>query len=225
MTHRSSAPGPVSPDLWDPLVRMTHWGIALAVILNALLTRPGGSVHVWVGWGAMGLLLLRLLWGLVGTAEARFSAFPPNPIAALRHLAQLVSGRPEGYLSHNPAGAMMAYALWAMLTVVIVTGLLMARSTPWDIAAQEAAVAKGDWSAMVKTEGGDETTGGNEGDGEGVGSGLFGRDVLGTVHGTAANLMLVLAALHVAGVVVEGRAMRRNLVRPMLLRARADRSR
>jgi cytochrome b len=33
----------------------------------------------------------------------------------------------------------------------------------------------------------------------------------------AANLMLLFAVLHVAGVVVEGRALRRNLVAPMLL--------
>jgi len=36
------------------------------------------------------------------------------------------------------------------------------------------------------------------------------------VHGVASNLLLVLAALHVAGVFVEGRDMRRNLVAPKL---------
>jgi len=37
------------------------------------------------------------------------------------------------------------------------------------------------------------------------------------VHEVAANLLLFLAALHVAGVVLESRAMRRNLVKPMIL--------
>jgi cytochrome b len=37
------------------------------------------------------------------------------------------------------------------------------------------------------------------------------------VHEVASNLLLFLAALHVAGVFVEGRAMRRNLVKPMVL--------
>ena len=37
------------------------------------------------------------------------------------------------------------------------------------------------------------------------------------VHEVASNLILFLVALHVAGVVLESRAMRRNLVAPMLL--------
>ena len=37
------------------------------------------------------------------------------------------------------------------------------------------------------------------------------------IHEMAANLLLLLAVLHVAGVVFESRAMRRNLVAPMLL--------
>jgi cytochrome b len=195
------------PDLWDPVVRITHWGIALAVILNALVTRGGGSTHVWIGWIAMGLFTLRLVWGLVGTSEARFSAFPPDPRAAVRHLWQLAGGRPDGYPSHNPAGALMAYALWLALAVVIVTGLMLSRTTPWVLASQEAAIAAGDWSVMV--------TDGGEGE-EGEEDGGSGRKALDEVHETAANLMLILAALHVAGVAVESRAMRRNLVRPMI---------
>jgi cytochrome b len=37
------------------------------------------------------------------------------------------------------------------------------------------------------------------------------------VHEVVANLLLLLAALHVAGVFLESRAMRRNLVAPMVL--------
>jgi cytochrome b len=206
---RSRTRGYLSPDLWDPVVRITQWGVALAVILNATLTRGGGSTHVWIGWGAMALLVLRILWGLVGTAEARFSAFPPNPVAALRHLARLVAGRPGDYASHNPAGAMMAYTLWAALSVMIVTGLMLSRTTPWTLAAQEAAVAAGDWSVMLANGTGGE---------DAARTGPFGisRSALAGVHRTMANVILLLAALHVGGVIVESRAMRRNLVRPMI---------
>ena len=41
-------------------------------------------------------------------------------------------------------------------------------------------------------------------------------EVFEEVHEVAGNLLLILAALHVGGVVIESRAMRRNLVRPML---------
>jgi cytochrome b len=191
------------PDLWDPLIRLTHWGVALGVLANAALTEAGGTAHVWVGWGVMGLLALRLVWGLVGPAEARFSAFPPAPRAALAHLGALLRGRPKTYASHNPAGAIMAYTLWACLAGVIATGLIMtdARS-PLSIAEEKAAVAAGDWSALVKKPESRQDDG-------------F-RDAVEEVHGVLANLILFLAAAHVCGVIVEGRAIRRPLVGAML---------
>jgi cytochrome b len=211
MTGPHSIPEPVSPALWDPLVRISHWGIAVVVIGNGLLTKGGGVSHVALGWIGMALLLIRLLWGLIGPAEARFSAFPPNPVAALQHLAQLLTGRPKGHASHNPAGAMMAYALWAMLAVVIATGLVMTGgASPMKIAEQQATLETGDWSTLAPASGEAE----NEAEGEGD------ESWVGEVHEVAANLMLVLAVLHVAGVVVESRLMRRNLVAPMIAGSR-----
>ncbi len=141
------------PDLWDPVVRVSHWVIAGVVVGNALLTKGGGTVHVWLGWIGMVFLILRLVWGLVGSVEARFAAFPPRPGAAIAHIRHLLKGKPPEYRSHNPAGAMMIYALWASLAIVIGTGVVLTKgATPWEIARQQAAVATGDWSALV-TEG------------------------------------------------------------------------
>jgi cytochrome b len=194
------------PDLWDPVVRITHWGLAVIVLMNAVLTKGGSSVHVWLGWIGMALLGLRLVWGVLGPAEARFTAFPPNPRAAVRHLWSLISGRVGRYPSHNPAGAMMSYALWGALAVVIATGLVMTSGqTPMQVAENKAAVAEGNWAVLVVE--------GDEGD---AGKELWFRDLAEEVHEVAANLILVLAALHVAGVAVESLAMRRNLVVPML---------
>lgn len=196
------------PFLWDPVVRLTHWGIAVSVLVNAALDEGGSLLHVSLGWLVMALLVLRLVWGVLGPAEARFSAFPPNPVAALRHLRQLASGRVREYPSHNPAGAMMAYAFWACLALVTVTGLVMTGgATPMQVADDKAAVASGDWSALIRESEGESS---DEGD-EGL------RHTAEEVHEVVANLLLILAALHVAGVFVEARAMRRNLVAPMVL--------
>jgi cytochrome b len=192
---------------WDPLLRLAHWGIAVVVIANYAFTKEGGSVHIALGWAGMALLLLRLIWGFVGPREARFASFPPNPIAALRHLGGLRRGKAPQYPSHNPAGALMAYALWACLGVITLTGLGMSGISPFAQADLEAAVAEGDWSVLV------------EDDGEAQGESPYG-DVLEEVHEVAANLILILAVLHVAGVAVESRAMRRNLLAPMLITRR-----
>ena len=192
---------------WDPLLRLAHWGIAGVVLANYAFTKEGGSVHIALGWAGMALLLLRLIWGFVGPHEARFASFPPNPIAALRHLGGLLRGKEPKYPSHNPAGALMAYALWACLAVLMLTGLGMSGLSPFAQADLEAAVAEGDWSVLV------------EEDGDAEGESPYG-DVLEEVHEVAANLILILALLHVAGVAVESRALRRNLLAPMLITRR-----
>jgi len=187
--------------LWDPVVRLAHWGIATVVLVNAVLTEGGSRLHVWAGWVGLALLLMRLVWGLIGTTEARFSAFPPDPMAALRHLGALLRGRVVEHSSHNPAGALMAYALWGTLAVLMVTGLYMTGGlSPSQLDAQRAAVAAGDWSVMISDGPEDEGLG----------------DVMEEVHEVAGNLILFLVLLHVGGVVVESRALRRNLVKPML---------
>ncbi|AJY47391.1 cytochrome b/b6 domain-containing protein [Martelella endophytica] len=189
------------PDPWDPVVRLSHWIIAIAVIVNGLISKPGGTVHVWIGWIAMAVLVIRLVWGFIGPDEARFSSFLPDPRAAVSHLLAVLRGRPREYPSHNPAGTMMVYALWICLAAVIATGLIMTDAkTPVAIAKERAAVEQGDWSVMV-----------TDGEGEG-GTG----DIAKAIHETAANLMLVLALVHVAGVAAESYALRRNLVRPMI---------
>ncbi len=192
---------------WDPLLRLAHWGIAGVVLANYAFTKEGGSVHIALGWAGMALLLLRLIWGFVGPREARFASFPPNPMAALRHLGGLLRGKAPQYPSHNPAGALMAYALWACLAVLMLTGLGMSGLSPFAQADLEAAVAEGDWSVLV------------EEDGDAEGESPYG-DVLEEVHEVAANLILILALLHVAGVAVESRALRRNLLAPMLITRR-----
>lgn len=205
-TGRATAVTP--PALWDPLVRISHWGIAVVVLANHALNKAGGWAHVTMGWIGLSLLLLRLIWGVVGSREARFSAFPPSPAAALRHIRDLFKGKPREYASHNPAGALMVYALWATLGVITFTGLLATDfRTPMQQAAVESTVASGDWSTLAAAPAAED-------EGEGA------KSVIREVHEVAANLLLVFVFLHVVGVFVEGRAMRRNLVAPMLIQRR-----
>ncbi|MEI4487942.1 cytochrome b/b6 domain-containing protein [Frigidibacter sp. MR17.14] len=201
-SKRGGAAAP--PDPWDPLVRLTHWAVAAGVLLNGLIDKPGGITHVWIGWAMGGLLALRIGWGFLGPVEARFSSFPLNPRAGLAHLRAVLLGRPGEHPSHNPAGAVMVYALWACLGLTVLTGLILTGGeSPVTIAEQKAAVAAGDWSALAAA--GDSAEDGPV------------KEVAGEVHGVVANLILILAAVHVAGVALESRALRRNLVRPMLI--------
>jgi len=196
------------PALWDRVVRVSHWGIAIVVLVNEVITRGGSPTHVWFGWIALTLLATRLLWGLIGSREARFTAFPPNPRAAIGHMKELLAGKPRHYRSHNPAGAMMVYALWGAIAIMIATGFVMSGPNPFAVAEQQAIVDSGDWSQLVKTEAGED----EESDG-----------AVKFVHEAMANLILLLVGLQGAGGFVESLMMRRNLVPPMLLGERSSR--
>lgn len=200
---RSDGGEATPPDLWDPLVRLTHWGVAAAVVMNGLITEDGSAAHIWVGWAVIGLLAIRFVWGFVGPSEARFSAFPPNLRAALAHMMDLVRGQPRTHASHNPAGALMVYALWTCLSIVTLTGLVMTDAqSPVAIAEDKSAVAAGDWSVLVER--------GESDDDDGL------KDIAEEVHEVAANLVFVLAFLHLGGVALESYLLRRNVVTPML---------
>ncbi len=111
--------------VWDPLVRLIHWGLALTILLNGAILDEESTLHEWIGYVAVGLVGVRLIWGLFGSRHARLSAFPPAPVAALRHLVALSKGDKTVHLSHNPLGALMVYNIWGTVLVLGVTGYLM----------------------------------------------------------------------------------------------------
>ncbi|GAB4387666.1 cytochrome b/b6 domain-containing protein [Albidovulum sp.] len=111
--------------VWDPLVRLVHWTLAIAILTNGLLLDTESEAHEWVGYLALTLVGLRLFWGLIGTGHARFAAFPPLPGRALGHLRGLLSGDRRVHLSHNPLGALMVYNLWLSVIGMGVTGYMM----------------------------------------------------------------------------------------------------
>lgn len=111
--------------VWDPLVRLIHWSLALAILLNGAFVDDESKIHEWIGYIALGLVGLRLVWAVVGPQNARFTAFPPSPARAARHLKSILAGDRSVHLSHNPLGALMAYNIWASVIVIGVTGYMM----------------------------------------------------------------------------------------------------
>ncbi|SFI43425.1 cytochrome b/b6 domain-containing protein [Jannaschia pohangensis] len=111
--------------VWDPLVRLIHWSLLATIVVNGALTDVEGDLHEWVGYVALGLVAIRLVWAVVGPRPARFTAFPPNPMRAIRHLRAMRAGDDTVHLSHNPLGALMVYNIWATVLAIGVTGYMM----------------------------------------------------------------------------------------------------
>jgi cytochrome b len=193
---------------WDPVVKLTHWSIVTAIIANALFTEEGSGAHIWVGYALAAILALRLLWGLIGPPEARFSAFPPSPRRALAHLRDIRVGKKEVHRSHNPLGALMVYAIWSMLGVIVASGIAMAG--PPSTALVDRAERSGDVSRQLVVEQGDHDDD-DEAEGAGGEDGAWEE-----VHETAVNLLYILIALHIAGVAFETRRSGREILLAML---------
>ena len=124
-TSDGGRPGARDIVVWDPLVRLIHWNLALSILLNSTVIDGESSPHEWIGYVAVGLIAIRLIWGLLGSQHARLSAFPPSPVAALRHLVALSKGDKTVYLSHNPLGALMVYNIWLTVLLLGITGYMM----------------------------------------------------------------------------------------------------
>lgn len=124
-TYGSGRSGARCISVWDPLVRLIHWGLALTILLNGTVIDEEGALHEWVGYISLGLIGIRLIWGLFGSRHARLSAFPPNPVAALGHLVALFKGDKTVHLSHNPLGALMVYNIWMTVLILGITGYMM----------------------------------------------------------------------------------------------------
>jgi cytochrome b len=110
--------------VWDAPVRLFHWLMVLS-FAGAWLTAESERwrlLHVTLGYTMAGLVVFRLLWGLIGTRHARFATFVRGPAAARRYLRSLFGGEPEHHAGHNPAGALAIVALLVLALGVTFTG-------------------------------------------------------------------------------------------------------
>lgn len=189
--------------VWDPLVRVFHWGLVAAFATAWRTADELQPVHEFAGYTVAGLVAFRLVWGLVGSRYARFAHFLKGPGETLAYLGDMTRGRERRYLGHNPAGATMIVALLVTLAGTAFTGWLMEDETRVAMLPTISAIVAPAWA----DDDGDARESGERGQVEGP---------LKEVHETLANLMLLLAALHVAGVVLASFRHHENLARAMV---------
>ncbi len=174
--------------VWDPAVRFFHWSLAGTFFLAYLLEDAWLELHVWAGYGALGLVGFRLLWGFIGTAHARFKDFVVPPRAAGAYLLQVMTFRAPHYLGHNPAGGAMVLALLASVALTGFSG----------IATYGAVEFSGPLAGLTG------------------GLGPDGGNVIEDIHEFLANTTLWLVAFHLAGVLIASIQHRENLVHAMV---------
>lgn len=117
--------------VWDPIVRIFHWTVVAGCLLNLFILDDGKMAHRVIGYIVVGALVVRVIWGFVGTWYARFSDFVPGPRRLRSYLAALSMGREPRMLGHNPAGAVMMLMLMTLLAATCTTGWMMGLDAFW----------------------------------------------------------------------------------------------
>jgi cytochrome b len=220
--------------VWDPMVRLFHWinvaAFAVLVVLGLIISFGGAlelpaagraaviQLHVAVGYVFAANLGVRLVWAWIGGRHARWSAVLPFGRDYPRHLRDylhaLRQGQARHYLGHNPLGRLMVTALLTMLAVQALSGLLLAGTDlyrpPFGSVIAAAVAAPGVDPALLVP-----------GDRSSVDPAAYRvmrnwRAPVGEGHEILLYLLLLLVALHVAGVVVGEITERGGLVSAMI---------
>ena len=111
--------------LWDPLVRVCHWSLAIAFFANWFLTEEGEDWHQWLGYWAAAAAVTRIAWGFVATGAAAWSDCAPTSARVGAWLRELRNGGPHHRLGHSPPGALVMMLMIGAMLGLAVSGFLM----------------------------------------------------------------------------------------------------
>jgi len=115
--------------IWDRFIRLFHWSVAGAFLLDFWVLEEGDPPHEWVGYFLGVLLILRIIWGFIGPHNARFSSFFPTPTRVRQHLSDLRQNEIDRNEGHNPLGGAMVITLIVILAIVAMSGWMLT----WDM--------------------------------------------------------------------------------------------
>lgn len=176
--------------VWDPLIRTWHWLLVLTAVTGWLLGEYRDfdtiNYHMYLGYTTGGLLVIRLIWGVVGPEPVRLRALVVTPRGFVNYAGAMFQRAPSGVPGHNPIGALSVIAILLSLAVQVVTGLF---------SEDDGLFSEGPLASLVS-------------------SGT--RATLGNIHHINSEVLLVLVGLHVSAIVFYFIWKRENLVKPMI---------
>ncbi len=194
--------------VWDKFIRVFHWSLVILFVASYLTGENDSELHVYSGYAIVGLVLLRIIWGLVGSRYARFSNFLRQPKIIIEYAKSMIAGTPKHYLGHNPLGGLMVVALLLMLTITTFSGMKL-------YAVEE---GKGPFAAstqlnlnMINTANAAEDDDENPEENDNGDEELWEE-----IHELSVNVMLLLIMVHIVGVAVTSKLHHEGLVKAMI---------
>lgn len=124
--------------VYDLPTRLFHWLFAFLFLAAFIITetvdddRSLFSYHMLAGLTIVFLLILRFVWGFIGTTYARFSSFKLKPSELFQYFKDTIVAKTKRYLSHNPASSYAALTMFASAIGLAVTGVFMTTGNETD---------------------------------------------------------------------------------------------
>ncbi|MFT5788448.1 MAG: cytochrome b [Shewanella sp.] len=129
--------------VWDKPVRIFHWVnvvlitalmfVGLIMLFKSELGISGfpakiklKELHTVIGYMFATNLIIRLVWGVIGSHFAKFSHMCPSINDVVTYKNRLKRGENPQYLGHNPLGKVAVVAIMTLLVVIMTTGLMRA---------------------------------------------------------------------------------------------------
>ena len=117
--------------IYDLPTRFFHWIFVLFFISSFTIAKtidddnPIFFYHMILGLMLGVLVLLRILWGVIGTRYARFSSFSLHPRDLVSYLKDVFSNKKRLWPGHNPASSWAALIMICSALLLAISGILM----------------------------------------------------------------------------------------------------
>lgn len=117
--------------VYDLPTRVLHWLFAGSFITAFTIANTvdddglAFSFHMLAGLLMCFTVLLRVVWGVIGTKHARFSDFSLKPAALKAYLSGVLTAKSVLWRGHNPASSWAAVTMFALAIGLGLTGYLM----------------------------------------------------------------------------------------------------
>lgn len=119
--------------IYDTPLRVFHWIFAVLFITAFAIGKTIDdeellfSYHMLAGMVLSFSVVLRLLWGFMGSKYSRFSSFDLNPRGLINYLSGIFKNDKRLWAGHNPASSWAAIVMFTLALGLGFTGYLMGR--------------------------------------------------------------------------------------------------
>jgi cytochrome b len=116
--------------VWDFPTRVFHWLLVVTFVTAFSIAQftsdeaPLFHVHALLGLVIGLMVVLRIIWGFMGSRYARFSSFVFSPKDLIGYVRDAFSGKGKRYIGHNPGSGYAIFAMFVLLSGIVATGLL-----------------------------------------------------------------------------------------------------